>query len=173
MSVATLDSLSVLQKELLKYALRAYYRRLSDAAGDSEDPGCFGIRTFGRTPEADGFDLKRKKVSAEERRKRASARAASGRAVARLVKRGLVESCGRGRWRLTPRGVKVAKALYPELKPPSKREVAAAIASEIRLRNAIHSVLGSRARQKPRAKASHARARVADPEAGIEIPFDF
>jgi hypothetical protein len=82
MSVATLDNLSALQKKLLKTALMAHYRKPLDNEGQVEDPGCFTVRTVGRTPDPDGFDLKRRKASAEERRKRASWRAACGREVA-------------------------------------------------------------------------------------------
>jgi Mn-dependent DtxR family transcriptional regulator len=48
--------------------------------------------------------------------KRAVRRAAAGRALERLVKRGLLEHCGRGKWRLTEAGVEVAKVLHPEFK---------------------------------------------------------
>ena len=170
MSVATLDNLSALHKKLLRDALMAHYRKPLDNEGQVEDPGCFTIRTVGRIPEPDGFDLKRRKASAEERRKRASWRAASGRAVARLLRRGFVECCSRGHWQFTSSGLAVARKLWPLVKPMTKREVASAIA----FREAVHSVVPRR-RLRPRTKKLSPKApeRIADPEAGIEIPFDF
>jgi hypothetical protein len=148
MSVATLDNLSVLQRELLKKALRSYYDEPFHIAIQCEDPGCFDIRTVGRTsPDPNDFSLRWKKASKEERRKNASLRSAAGLSVARLIKRGLVESCSRGKWRLTGAGLKVAQKLWPELKPMSKKEVASAIA----FRELVHSVAPPR-RKRPRAK---------------------
>ena len=181
MSVATLDNLSALQKKLLRDALKAHYCK---PFRQGEDSGCFGVRTFGRISGPEDFTLKRRKASKEERRQRASLRAAAGRAVARLIGRGLLECCSRGRWRLTKRGLKVARGLWPELKAPSKSEVERQIASDIVLREAIRAAkpgLGRR-RKKPRAKAPQdfgelsrgAPKEVADAgNAGIEIPFDF
>jgi N-acyl-L-homoserine lactone synthetase len=69
------------------------------------------------------------KTTPVDPRMRASRRAAAGRAVARLIARGLVE-CGlqRGTWKLTNPGVKVCKGLWPEILPWSKWELVAAIA---------------------------------------------
>ena len=69
----------------------------------------------------------------EDRRVRASRRAAAGLSIARLIKRGLVECCSRGKWRLTPAGLKLARRLYPGIKPPTKRQ----LANDIALRKAI------------------------------------
>ena len=81
-----------------------------------EDSGCFDIRTVGRTRNPDAFSLRRKKANKEERKKNASLRAAAGRAVARLIVRGLLECCSkRGSWRLTGAGLKVAQKLWPEV----------------------------------------------------------
>jgi hypothetical protein len=171
MSVATLDNLSVLQRKLLKGALRAYYNKPMDIAVQYEDPGCFDVRTVGRTnPDPNDFSLSRKKASKEERRKNASLRSAAGLSVARLIKRGLVECCSRGKWRLTGAGLKVAQKLWPELKPMSQKEVA----STISLRDMVYSVAPPR-RKRPRAKTLTPQVpkRVADPEPGIEIPFDY
>jgi hypothetical protein len=170
-------NLSDLQKALLKKALRAYCSKPMDIAVQVEVPGCFGVRTVGRIPDPDAFTLRRKNASAEERRKNASLRAAAGLSVARLIKRGLVECCSRGKWRLTGAGLKVAQKLWPELKPMSKKEVA----SKISFREAMHSVV-PRLRKRPRAKAPQdfgelsqvAPKKVADTgEPGIEIPFDY
>ncbi len=65
----------------------------------------------------------------ENRRIRASRRAAAGLAIARLIQRGLLEHCERaGRWRLSVAGLSLARRLYPELKPPTKRQLASDIA---------------------------------------------
>jgi hypothetical protein len=188
MSVATLGNLSVLQGKLLRVALRAHYRRPLDNEGQVEDLGCFGVQTFGRPPDPGGYDLSRRKASAEERRKRASARAAAGRAVARLVKRGLVECCSRGKWRLTRKGIVVARKLHPLVKPPSKREITAMNASTTALAEAIQAArpgMGRRRRVTPRAKVpigkivsigespKDPKRIAAAGEAGIEIPFDY
>jgi hypothetical protein len=93
-------NLSDLQRELLKKALRAYCNKPMDIAVREEDPGCFGVQTVGRVPDPDAFSLRRKKANKEERRKNASLRSAAGLSVARLIKRGLVECCSRGKWRL-------------------------------------------------------------------------
>jgi hypothetical protein len=104
-------------------------------------------------------------------------RAASGRAVARLIGRGLLECCSRGRWCLTKRGLKVARGLWPEVKAPSKSEERR-IVSDIAFWEAVHAAkpgLGRR-RKNPRAKALTPQApkRVADAgAAGIEIEIDY
>jgi hypothetical protein len=168
------SNLSDLQRKLLKGALRSYYDKPFHVAIQREDPGCFDVRTFGRTyPDPNTFSLRWKKASNEERRKNASLRSAAGLSVARLIKRGLVESCSRGKWRLTGAGLEVARELWPKLKPMSKREVASAIAFwEM---SGAWPGLGRR-RKKPRAKALTPQApkRVADAgAAGIEIEINY
>jgi hypothetical protein len=81
----------------------------------------------------------------------------------------------RGHWRLTRRGLAVAKRLYPEIKARTKREVAADIA----FRNTLHATLGPR-RRRLRGKASTGKSPAGSPkrdaevgEAGIEFELDF
>ena len=178
MSVATLENLSDLQKSLLRIGLRAHYRApLGPLADEDQDPGSFTVQTVGRPADPDAFSLRRKKASKEERRKNASLRSAAGLSIERLIKRGLVESCSRGRWRLTKRGFKVARELWPELKPMSQRELASTIA----LREAIHTLkpgLRKRWRSKPLAlaprKSVEASERFAPkPEGELEIEMDY
>ena len=91
----------------------------------------------------------------EDRRVRASRRAAAGLSIARLIKRGLLERCSRASWRLTPTGLKVARRLNPQCKPPTKRELARNIA----LRKAIsawedaHPTLAGKRRRRPKQDA--------------------
>jgi restriction endonuclease Mrr len=157
------------QKKLLEKGLRAHYRTPLGLAGRSANPGCFGLK------ESRAFDMGTgQRLPILDHRKRANRRAAAGHAVTRLCKRGLVECCSRGTWRLTPSGVKVAKKLYPEILPLSKREVASTIA----FREAVHAVSGSRrSRKKPRTKAPQAPKRVAlageVAEPGLEIEMDW
>lgn len=40
------QSMSALQRSLLRHGLWAYYRTPSDIAGQSPDPGCFGLKTM-------------------------------------------------------------------------------------------------------------------------------
>jgi restriction endonuclease Mrr len=145
-----IERLSALQKSLLEKGLRAALQ---------SDSGCFGLKaTRGQDPETG------RQLPITDHRKRAAHRAAAGLSVRRLVDRGLVESHSRGKWRLTPRGVKVARKLYPEIKPPTKREVA----SEIAFRATIHEALGPRRRrQRPGAKTS-----LPAKESGVEIPWE-
>jgi restriction endonuclease Mrr len=163
-----LSKLSALQKKILEKTLLAYYRTPLDIDWGSPDPGSFTLKA------SRGFDAESgRQLPITDHRARAARRAAAGSAVKRLIKRGLVESCSRGKWRLTPAGVKAARTLNPEIKPPSKREVAADIA----FREAVHSVVPRR-RQRPRRpkasaeKSPQAPARVAG-EAGVEIDFDY
>ena len=90
--------LSVLQQDLLGRALLAW-----EAEPDLTDPAL--------EPYAGCLELKSILRAETDRRKRAVRRAAARRAVARLVARGLLECCARGKWRLTPTGIEVAKAL--------------------------------------------------------------
>jgi hypothetical protein len=103
-----------LQRSLLRDGSEAYYRRQLDIACHLPDVGCFGLKA--RMPDF------------EDRRVRARRRAAAGLSIARLIKRGLLECCARGSWRLTPAGLAVARRLYPDLKPPTKRQLATDIA---------------------------------------------
>ena len=133
-----LTKLSALQKRILEKGLRSFYRTPLDLAGGAANPGCFGLKESPRLDMATGLPL-----PILDHRERANRRAASGHAIARLVTRGLVESCARGTWRLNASGVKVARDLYPLVKPWSKRE----LARDIAFREAVHSVgLGVRDR---------------------------
>ena len=153
-----LSKLSVLQKELLEKALRAYHRTPLDLAGQSVNPGCFGVQVS-------RVDMETGRQLQFHNRGEANQRAAAGHAIARLILRGLVE-CGseRGKWKLTKAGLKVAKALYPELKPISKQEMA----GQIRMAAAFRSVTPRPRRRKPRAKATGRQV-----EPGIEVEMDF
>jgi hypothetical protein len=149
-----------LQKNLLAKGLQAYYRTPLDVAWGSEDPGCFGLK---ESRELDSETMRPKPIA--DHKERAAHRAAAGLSIVRLVNRGLVKGSSRGKWRLTPKGVRVAKVLWPELKPPSKQQ----IASDIAFREAVHSVLGPRARQRPRARKASLPAK----ESEIEIEMDY
>jgi restriction endonuclease Mrr len=135
----------------------AYNQRPFDLAVGSVDPGCFGLKE-GRNIDRSTMQM----LPITDYRERANGRAAAGHAIARLVTRGLVESCSRGTWRLTASGVKVAKKLWPLVKPMTKRQLAPTIA----FREAVHSVVPRRRRR------SRPRVRQAE-ESGIEVPFDF
>jgi hypothetical protein len=136
---------------LLKTALQAHYRRPLDLAVGSGCPGCFGVKAM--------------MTKYEDKKQRATRRADTGRSIARLVARGLVECCARGKWRLTKRGATLARALYPEIVPLSKRGVASTIA----LREAVHAVAPRRRCKRVSAKKAGQPAK--EPE--VEIPFDF
>src|SRR5215831_18543337 len=108
--------LSALQRKLLAEGLRMhhYHRPVAIACG-LPNPGCFRL------------DLMMSGCY-KDRRLRASRRAAAGRAIRRLIVRGLLECCARGRWRLSQTGLAVTLALNPQAKPPSEEELAANIA---------------------------------------------
>ena len=154
--------LSVLQKDLLAKGLQAYYRTPLDIGCGSADPGCFGLK---ESRELDPETMRPKPIA--DHKERAAHRAAAGLSIVRLVNRGLVKGSSRGKWRLTPKGVRVAKALWPEILPLSKAEVARQIAGTLDMRVAVHSALGRR-RQRPRAKKASLPAK----ESGIEIPWE-
>src|SRR6516162_3344895 len=80
---AQTKKLSALQRELLARGLSAYHyhRPLSLACGLS-NPGCFRLDIMMRG-------------QFEDRRLRAAKRAAAGRAIRRLIARGLLECCTR------------------------------------------------------------------------------
>jgi hypothetical protein len=153
--------LSVLQKKLLVKGLQAFYRTPLDIGCGSADPGCFGLK---ESRELDPETMRPKPIT--DHRERATHRAAAGLSITRLVNRGLVEGSSRGKWRLTPKGVRVAKALWPEILPLSKREVSRRIAGTLDMRAAVHSVVPPR---RPRASKTRQPAK----ESGIEIPMDF
>jgi hypothetical protein len=151
--------LSVLQKELLKTALLAHYRTPLDLAGRYPDPGCFGIKSMMQ--------------KFEDRKERACRRADTGRSIARLIKRGVL-ACGseRGKWRLTPLGLAVARTLYPEMKPWTKRELAKTLA----LREAMHSVMGRRRGKRgsgKKAMLSTKESGIDSGEIGVEVEMDY
>jgi hypothetical protein len=116
----------------------AYYRTPLDLACQLDDPGCFGLKAM--------------ITDSEDRRERASRRAAAGLSIARLVARGLLEHCARGRWRLTPAGVELAAALHPEVQPLSERELKRRLAQDASLREAL-SGLRKRTRRRERGTA--------------------
>jgi hypothetical protein len=139
-----LSDLSELQKKLLETALQAHFQAPLRVAFDAKNPGCFGIKPMMR--------------KIPDRKERARRRSAAGLSIARLIKRGLLESCSRGKWRVTRAGLAVARKLWPELKPMSKKKVERTVAQTnartAALRDAIHAAmpgLGSRRRRKPRA----------------------
>jgi hypothetical protein len=111
--------LASLQEALLKRGLHAYYRAPLDIACHLDNPGCFGLKSMMR--------------DFENRRVRATRRAAAGLSIARLIKKGLLQCYSRGHWRLSAAGLAVARRLYPEVKAPTERQPAADIA----LRKAI------------------------------------
>ena len=82
------------------------------------------------------FSLKAYLSDYEERKQRATRRAAASLSTTRLIKRGLLECPRPGIWRLTPAGLKLARWIWPEVKPPTKRELAHGIA----LRKAISAL---------------------------------
>lgn len=166
-----------MQKNLLAKGLQAYYRTPLNIGCGVADPGCFGLK---ENRELDRETMRPKPIA--DHKERAAHRAAAGLSIVRLVNRGLVKGCSRGKWRLTPKGVRVAKVLWPEILPLSKREVAAQIAGTLAMRVAVHSVLGPRARRNRRPKASTGKSQMdaqalqrvaAAGAAGIEIPFDY
>jgi len=107
--------LSQLQRSLLRNCLIAYWRSELDRACSRPDPGCFRIAPL----------LK----DCKDARKRASKRAAAGLAIARLIKRGLLQRCAhRGRWRLSRAGLTLARRLYPEIRCPTRAQLATDIA---------------------------------------------
>jgi hypothetical protein len=114
------ENISALQRSLLKDGLLAHYRsRPLDLACGLPKPGCFGLIM----------------TKFEDRRERASRRAAAGLSLKRLIKRGLLECCSRGHWRLTRAGVALARRLFPEIKPVTKRQLAANIAFHKAMQN--------------------------------------
>ena len=126
------EGISLLQRSLLRYGLMAHYRTPLDLACGLPDVGCFRLPAL--------------MMEYEDRRERASRRAAAGLSIARLIKRGVLERCSHASWRLTPTGLALARRLWPENKPPTKRELARHIA----LRKALS---GLRDRLRPRKRA--------------------
>jgi hypothetical protein len=127
-----LSNLSELQKKLLCAALQAHYRMALNVGPGSAKPG-FGIKPMMRR--------------IADRKQRARRRSAAGLSIARLIRRGLLEPCSRGRWRLSKLGVGIAKKLHPQVKRPTKQEMESSRARTAALRDAIHATmprLGSR-----------------------------
>ena len=111
----------------------------------------------------------------EDRRIRASRRAAAGLSIARLIKRGLLERCSRGKWRLSAAGLKVARRLYPDIKRPTKRQLAADIA----LRKAVsgwtdqHPTLAGKGRtRRSRHVAPISIADIEKERLGVDVELD-
>jgi hypothetical protein len=156
------EGLSALQREFLQIALRTYYRIPLDLA-------C-------RLPDVGSFTLQALMMQYEDRRLRASRRAAAGLSIARLIKRGLLECCGRGRWRLTPAGLALARRLNPQCKPPTKRELSRSIALRKglqRLADQHPALYGKRRRRtKARPLAPISIADFENERPGIEVKLD-
>jgi hypothetical protein len=92
------ESLSALQRSLLERGLVAcYYQRPLAVACHLPHPGSFKLGSL--------------ITDFEDRRVRASRRAAAGLSIVRLIKRGLLERCGYGQYRLTRAGVQTARRL--------------------------------------------------------------
>ena len=122
------SKLSSLQRRILAEGLKAHWDAPLHRAWDRPDAGSFGIdgiledyfrlepelicRRYPRYPWA----------RAENRKARAqlsAPRAATSRAIARLVTRGLMEKSGRAQWRLTSHGVQIARELFPNEQAPA------------------------------------------------------
>jgi|SRR6516164_7518801 hypothetical protein len=104
------QKLSALQRKLLRAALRGYAMRPFHLIHGKFEPGSFGLGGM-----MEQF---------EKGERRACARAAAGLSIARLIRRGLLERCARGRWRLTPNGLDVALRLEPDFNLPTAEELA-------------------------------------------------
>jgi hypothetical protein len=155
------EGLSALQQSLLRQGLLGYYSTPLSLACQLPDPGCFGLKAM--------------LTDFEDRGERAIRRAAAGASIARLIKRRFLECCSRGHWRLSTAGLAVARRLYPDIKRPTKRQLAADVA----LRKAIsqwedeHPALAGK-RRRPRARPPTA---VGNPEfekesPGVEVKLD-
>jgi len=114
--------LSALQRELLRKALRGYAMRALHLIHGKFEPGSFELKSMMRQFEAG--------------RVRACARAAAGLSITRLMARGLLECCARGRWRLTSNGLEVALRLEPEFNLPTAEE----LAPQLELAKAINAM---------------------------------
>jgi hypothetical protein len=154
MSEAELSKLSRLQKALLKKGLEAHCVRALDIAYGIEGPGSFGIATMMK--------------EVEDRRERARRRAAAGKSIDRLIGRGLLESCGRGSWRLTSIGFQAGKKLYPGVRELSARE--------LEKHNALREMIDSWIHEHPwlskRRRSKTAKSpQVNAPPGGVEVDF--
>jgi hypothetical protein len=87
-----LKKLSALQKRILKTGLMAYYRTQLDLAHKMSLPGSFTLK-LGRDIDMETGRL----LPILDHRARVARRAATGLSVRRLILRGLVEFCSRGR----------------------------------------------------------------------------
>src|SRR5262249_4790540 len=128
--------LSKAQRELLREGLRGYAMRPFHLVHGKFAPG--------------SFELKGMMSQFEDRRVRASKRAAAGLAIVRLVKRGLLERCARGRWRLSSAGLEVALRLEPDFKLPSVEE----LGPQLELAAAINAKVGSKGRRRKGERAA-------------------
>jgi hypothetical protein len=156
------ESMLALQRSLLARGLVAYYyQRPLAVACDLPHPGSFKLGSL-----ITDFD---------DRRERASRRAATGLSIARLIRRRLLECCTRARWRLTPAGLKVARRLYADIKPPTKRQVAGAIALRKMIsqwEDAHPKLSGKRRRRRSRYHAGTANADFEKVSPGVEVKLD-
>jgi hypothetical protein len=166
--------LSKLQKDILRRGLIAHYGKEIDLACKRDYPGCFRAAGLG-LPDKDALN----------RRLRASKRAAAGRALERLIKRGLVEPVTRGRWRLSSqRSVEVAAQLWPQIKKPTSEQMAADVQMRVLAAEAQERFLFESWRERrlerrlKKAKEVAVRPRsktwiVQEDGPGVSVNFDF
>jgi DNA-binding MarR family transcriptional regulator len=126
----TVSKLSKLQKRILEVGLRAHWDEPIHRAWHWSEPGAFDIRLI----LVDFFQADEKDVSrsywlrkrGDQRKKLAKSRATISRAISRLTKRGFLERIkptGRGEWRLTEQGSRVAPRVCPNLNKPTRTEM--------------------------------------------------
>ena len=96
--------LSDFEETLLSWGLQAHYQRPGDMACGSRNPGCLELRSI--------------KARLKGCRWPVVYTAEAERSIARLIEAGFLEyRLGSEHWRLTQIGLKVAKRLWPEIRP--------------------------------------------------------
>jgi hypothetical protein len=156
------ESLSALQRTLLRRGLVAYNCRALDIACGDAGPGSFKLGNL--------------ITKFEDRRERAARRAAAGLSLARLCSRGLLEHYSRGHWRLTRSGVALARRLYPDLRPPTKRQLSRDIALRkaiSRLQDEHPTLFGKRRRRRSRPPIGVGNPEFEKESPGVEVKLDF
>jgi hypothetical protein len=129
-AMANVAKLSKLQKRILEEGLKAHWREPIHRAWASREPGSFDIREileefFG----VDKEDVKRSywlTQRGDQRERLAKPRAAISRAMSRLTRRGFlgrIKPTGRGRWRLTAKGIEAATLVCSTLQKPTRTEM--------------------------------------------------